>query len=158
MSDFSHRVRKLKLLQLVDSLLYRIPIIGKRFYLRQFSRYIFSGGAMTFVDFGAYIFLTRAFLFWQTHYLWANFISMSVGAIGSFILNKNWVFKHQGKKIVSQYIMFWLIAAAGGMIFYQILFVFFSQIASIYDILSKAMAAIIVLFYRFVVQKFWIFK
>lgn len=142
----------------IDRLLFKLPIIGKRLYLRQLVKFVISGGLLTLVDFAVYIFLTRVFLFWQVHYLWANFISMSVGAIASFILNKTWVFKDKGDNIASQYIKFWVVGAVGGMVFYQFLLFYFVELAGLYDILGKAFAAIIVLFFRFAIQKFWIFK
>ena len=147
-----------KLFYWADGFLLKLPIIGRRLYLRQLIKFIISGGLFTLVDFAVYIVLTRGFLFWQTHYLWANFIAMSVGAIGSFILNKAWVFKDRGDKIISQYVKFWIVGAIGGMIFYQLLLAFFVETTHLYDLLSKALAAIIVLFFRFGVQKFWIFK
>ncbi len=147
-----------KLFFWADSFLLKLPIIGKHLYLRQLTKFIIAGGLFTLVDFAVYIVLTRAFLFWQTHYLWANFIAMSVGAIGSFILNKKWVFKDRGDKIFSQYLKFWIVGAIGGMVFYQFLLAFFVETVHLYDLLAKAFAAIIVLFFRFGIQKFWIFK
>ncbi len=147
-----------KLFSWTDRLLFKLPIVGKHLYLRQLTKFIISGGSLTLVDFAIYIFLTRVFLFWQTHYLWTNFIAMSVGALASFILNKTWVFKDKGDNIASQYIKFWVVGAAGGMVFYQYLLFAFVEYFSVYDILAKAFAAFIVLFFRFVIQKFWIFK
>jgi len=142
----------------IDRILFKIPFIGKRIYLRQLTKFVIAGGLITILDFAIYIFLTRTFSFWFLHYLWANFVSMSLGAIVSFYFNKNWVFKNKEKKVVSQYLKFWIIGGIGGMIFYQYLFFALVENFSIYDILAKVIAAIIVLFFRFVVQKFWIFK
>lgn len=141
-----------------DNFLFKIPIIGKRLYLRQLVKFVISGGLLTLLDFAIYIFLTRVFLFWKNHYLWANFISMSIGAAANFILNKNWVFKDQGRNVASQYLKFWVIGGLGGMVFYQFLLYVFVETGNVYDLLGKALAAVIVLFFRFVVQKFWIFK
>ena len=142
----------------IDRFLFKIPFIGKRLYLRQLSKFIIAGGLVTVLDFIIYIFLTRAFSFWLLHYLWANFVSMSLGAVVSFYFNKNWVFKDKGKQIVSQYLKFWIVGGIGGMVFYQYLLFAFVEHFSVYDILAKAFAAVIVLFFRFAVQKFWIFK
>jgi putative flippase GtrA len=142
----------------IDGFLYKLPIIGSRLYLRQMVKFIISGGLMTVVDFAVYIFLTRTFIFWREYYFWANLVSMSVGAVGSFILNKKWAFKNTANKGLSQGFKFWLFCGLGGMIIYQFLLVLFVETFSIYDLLSKALAAIIVLFVRFAIQKFWIFK
>jgi putative flippase GtrA len=142
----------------IDRFLFKLPIIGKRLYLRQLSKFVIAGGLVTILDFILYIFLTRVFSFWQTHYLWANFIVLSLAAIVSFYFNKNWVFKDKGKKLLSQYLKFWVIGGVGGMVFYQYLLFVFVESVRVYDILAKAFAAIIVLFFRFVIQKFWVFK
>ncbi len=142
----------------IDSFLLKVPIIGPRLYLRQLVKFTLVGGLITIIDFAVYIFLTRVFLFWRDHYLWANFIGMSVGAVASFIANKNWVFKNQGKKVTAQYFKFWLAGGVGGMILYQILLMAFVETLFLYDLLAKALAALIILFFRFVLQKFWIFK
>jgi len=147
-----------ELLFWADNFLYKIPVIGKRLYLRQLVKFVISGGLLTLLDFAIYVFLTRVFLFWETHYLWANFISMSVGAVANFILNKNWVFRDQGRNVASQYLKFWIVGGIGGMVFYQFLLYAFVETGHVYDLLGKALAAVIVLFFRFGVQKFWIFK
>lgn len=142
----------------IDRFLFKIPFIGKRLYLRQLFKFIIIGGLVTILDFAIYIFLTRAFSFWRLHYLWANFVSMSLGAVISFYFNKNWVFKNKSKRVVFQYLKFWIIGGIGGMAFYQYLLFAFVEHFSFYDILAKAFAAFIVLFYRFFVQKFGVFK
>ena len=147
-----------KLFYWIDSILLKLPIVRKHLYLRQLSKFVIAGGIFTIVDFAVYIVLTRFFLFWQIHYLWANFTGMFVGAVGNFILNKKWTFQDREKRVVSQYIKFWLIAALGGMLLYQLLMTGFVEVVNLYDILAKALAAIITLFFRFGIQKFWIFK
>lgn len=142
----------------VDVLLTKIPFIRSKQWSKQLVKFIIAGGLVTLLDFAIYILLTRFFLFWEIHYLWANFVSMSVGAVASFALNKKWVFKDQGKNIASQYVKFWLIGGLGGMVFYQFLLYAFVETFYLYDILAKALAAIIVLFFRFSIQKFWIFR
>lgn len=147
-----------KIFYWTDNFLFKIPIIGKHLYLRQLSKFIIAGGLITLFDFAFYIALTRFFLFWELHYLWANFISMSIGAVGSFAINKLWVFNNRAEKVFSQYFKFWIIAGFGGMLLYQGLMTMFVEYMNLYDILGKALAAFITLFFRFGAQKFWIFK
>jgi len=142
----------------LDVFLTKIPFIRRKQWSRQLVKFIIAGGLVTLLDFAFYILLTRFFSFWRIHYLWANFVSMSVGAIASFAFNKKWVFNDQGKNIASQYVKFWIVGGLGGMVFYQFLLYAFVETAYLYDILAKALAAIIVLFFRFSIQKFWIFK
>jgi len=142
----------------IDQLLFKIPLIGPRLYLRQLSKFIIAGAIATGLDFSVYIFLTRCFIFWQAHYLGANFIALSLGAIVSFCFNKFWVFKNKGKKIMSQYLRFWVVGGIGGMIFYQYLLFLFVEHLQCHDLFSKFFSAVIILIFHFSLQKFWIFK
>jgi len=83
---------------------------------------------------------------------------MSTAAIIGYFLNKRWVFKDKKKAVVSQYIKFWIFAGIGGMIIYQIIFAFLTKSVNIYDIISKAISAFLVVFLRFIIQKYWIFN
>jgi len=147
-----------KIFYWIEKIILKIPIIRKYLYLRQLSKFIIAGGIVTLLDFAIYFFLTRFFDFWDNHFLWANFIAMSVGAIASYIINKNWVFKDKRKALISHYIKFWIFAGAGGMLFYQLIFYFLTTSLNLFDILSKIITALIVVFLRFIIQKFWIFK
>ncbi len=142
----------------IEKIICKIPIIKKYLYLKQLSKFIIAGGVVTLFDFLIYFLLTRFSLFWQSHFLWANFIAMSIGAIASYIINKNWVFKDKRKVLLSHYIKFWVFAGILGMIIYQIIFAGLTQYIGLFDILSKAIAALLVVFLRFIIQKFWIFK
>lgn len=141
----------------IDNVLCILPIVREHKSLRQLIRFVISGTIITVVDFGVYIFLTRIFLFWQAHYLWANFIAMAIAATGSFFLNKKWTFKDDGEGILIKYIKFWIVVL-GGLVVYQVLFFVFVENIYIYDILAKAFAVLIVMFFRFIVQKFWVFR
>ena len=134
-----------------------LPIIRNHLSIRQFIKFAISGGIFTIVDFGIYILLTRYFLFFSEHYLWANFIAMAFGATGNFILNKNWTFRNKEKKVFIQYIKFWIVALVG-MAVYQYFFYFFVSRLDIYDLLAKAIVAVLVMFIRFILNKYWTFK
>jgi len=83
---------------------------------------------------------------------------MSIGAIIGYFFNKIWVFQDKRKTVISQYIKFWVVGGIGGMVVYQIIFAFLIESINIYDILSKAITALLVVFLRFIVQKYWIFN
>ena len=134
-----------------------LPIIRSHLAIRQLIKFTIAGGIFTLVDFAVYIFLTRIFSFFSAHYLWANFIGMVTGATGNFFLNKSWTFRNHERKVLVQYIKFWIVAV-GGMAIYQYLLLFFVEKIELYDILGKAFSAIIVMFIRFIIQKFWIFR
>ncbi len=134
----------------------KLPIIKKNLYIKQFIKFILVGAISTLIDFFIYIFLTRFFIFWQTHYLWANFMAMIVASIVNFLVNKSWTFKNGRKKILRQYIYF-CIVLAGGLFVYQFLFSFFVATLNWYDIIGKAIAAFLIMLIRFHLHKFWVF-
>jgi len=134
-----------------------LPVIRNHLALRQLIKFAITGGIFTIVDFAIYIFLTRLFLFFEVHYLWANFIGMASGATGDFLLNKAWTFRNHERKVLLQYIKFWVVVVLG-MAIYQYLLLFFVEKIELYDILGKAFSAIIVMLIRFTIHKFWTFR
>lgn len=131
--------------------------IKKRPYIKQFVKFAIIGTANTFVDFGIYFGLTRTSEFWATHYLWANLIAFVVAATSSYVFNKNWTFKDSNKKIHIQYPKFLLVSAIGLLLNETILYLLVTH-ATFYDLLAKAMAAGVVLFWNFVINKIWTFR
>lgn len=141
----------------IDQFLFKIPFLGKKLYLRQFIRFLISGGLVTILDFAIYIFLTR--FFWgEQNYLKANLLAMILAAVVSFYFNKFWVFKNRTKKTIFQHLKFWIIGVIGGMILYQFLLFVFVERFLVYDILAKILAVFVVMFFRFFIQKLLVFK
>jgi len=144
---------------MVKDILYKYFGKAKNFYHTdlgwQMVHYFIAGGTCTLFDFAVYFFLTRYFNFWQAHYEWANVIALVLSATIFFIWSKKIVFKNQDKKIFWQYVKFWIMVVITTLI-YQGLFVLFTRV-NIYDLLAKVFCAIIVLFVRFIVNKFWVF-
>ncbi|MFA6524957.1 MAG: GtrA family protein [Patescibacteria group bacterium] len=131
--------------------------IKSRPYIAQFVKFAIIGTANTFVDFGIYFGLTRSSQFWETHYLWANFIAFVVAASSSYIFNKNWTFKDKNRKIRIQYSKFILVSAIGLSLNETILY-FLVTHAGLHDLISKAMAISVVLFWNFTINKIWTFR
>lgn len=131
-----------------------IRLINRHLALKQFIKFATVGFLSTVLDFGLYIILTRLI---AVQYLWANFIALIIGATFNFIFNKNWTFRSYGQKIYWQYIKFWVVALLGLAASQYLLYLFVAKI-NIYDILAKAMAALMVMFCRFIMHKYWVFK
>jgi putative flippase GtrA len=131
--------------------------IRKRPYIAQFVKFAIIGTANTFVDFGIYFGLTRSDQFWETHYLWANFVAFVVAASSSYIFNKNWTFKDKNRKIKIQYSKFILVSAIGLTINETILFLLVTKVG-LHDLYAKALAIGVVLFWNFTINKLWTFR
>ena len=149
-------ISKLKHFWLAKFIL-RLPIIKKNLYVKQFVKFILVGAISALIDFTVYICLTRFFVFWQAHYLWANFMAMIIASTINFVLNRRWTFKNGRRKMLHQYMKF-CIVLNGGLFFYQFLFGCFVATLNWYDIIAKAIIASMIGFIRFQLQKFWIFK
>jgi len=134
-----------------------ISIIQKYPHLRQFIKFFITGGICTILDFAVYIFLTRLFPFFRIHYLWANFFGTVVGATVNFTMNKKWTFRNEEVGIFRQYMKFWVVVIIG-LAIYQYLFGFLVEKINLYDLLGKAISALIVMFIRFYLNKFWVFN
>ena len=135
----------------------KLPFIRENLYIKQFIKFVLVGVISTLIDFLVYIFLTRFFIFWQAHYLWANFMAMTIASTVNFLLNKKWTFNRSKKKTLHQYINF-CIVLIGGLFVYQFLFGFFVVTLGWYDIIAKAIAAFTIMLIRFHIHKFWVFK
>lgn len=146
---------------LFASIIDRLPFIQplfKRFpVLKQFIKFGIVGVINTFIDFAIYFSLTRLFGFFQEHYLFGNFIAFSCAATSSYFMNKHWTFRDKSKQISIQYIKFFLVCFVGLLLTELILFslVHFVQI---YDLLAKVAAVVVVMFWNFLINKFWTFK
>ncbi len=124
--------------------------------LKQFIRFGIVGVINTSLDFVIYAFLTRLFLFFDEHYLIANLISFSIATVNSYIFNKYWTFKDNSKQHKIQYTKFYLVSLCGLILTQTILYILVEL--GLYDLLAKAIAVGVVLFWNFFVNKFWTFK
>jgi putative flippase GtrA len=122
--------------------------------LKQFAKFCLVGFFNTLVDFSVYLFLTRIFL---VYFIAANIFSFLVAVSFSFILNKYWTFRNQVNKIKSQYFKFFIINVIGLGINTSLLY-FLVVYFHLSDLLAKALAIGIVLFWNFGLNKLWTFR
>ena len=127
---------------------------SKQLFFKQIVKFAIVGGSTALIDFGLYILLTRFFLFWQIHYLWANAVSIFVSATVNFFWNKTWTFEDQ-TKIFLKYLKFWVSVLLGLGLNQIILYSLVER--QFNDILAKLIAAVAVMLMRFFISKFWVF-
>ena len=125
--------------------------------MAQFIRYCIVGAVNTVFDFGLYTFLTRGFGFWREHYLLANAVTFVVVVTWSFFWNKYWTFKNRDVQHGKQYLRFVIVTLVGLGIAEGVLFIGV-HFLSIYDIVSKVIAAPLVVAWNFSAYRFWTFK
>ena len=121
----------------------------------QMFRYLFVGGAAFIVDFLSLLILTE---FFGIYYLISAAIAFILGLIANYILSISWVFNK--RKLNKRHIEFGVFALIGivGLGLNEVFIWFFTQDLQIYYLISKILAAVIILFWNFFARKFVLFR
>lgn len=123
----------------------------------QFNRYLITGGLAFIVDFALFALFLYVF---DWHYLLANFVGLMGGLTLNYIISILWVFvscrrvvKNRGAEFVS----FAVIGFAGVGLNQLIMYLLVGQ-GHCHELISKAVAAGIVLIWNFGARKFFLFR
>ena len=123
----------------------------------QFFRYIFTGGLAFVVDFGLFALCLRVF---GLHYLIANLIGLNAGLVINYVISVKWVFagckRNFGDAKKIEFSIFSVIGILG-VGFNQLLMLLLVGYGNFNEMLSKIVAAGIVLVYNFLARKFILF-
>lgn len=115
----------------------------------QFFRYIFVGGTAFIVDF---FFLYLFTDICGIYYLIAAVLSFIISVLVNYIMSTKWVFNQDKINKVLEFNLFIIISTVG-LVFTEILLYFFTDILGLYYLVSKIIAAIIVLFWNFLARR-----
>jgi putative flippase GtrA len=133
------------------------PYIQKHPTAKELIKYTIVGNANNVLDFGLYVFLTRAFNFWHEHYLIANIITMLTAGITRFVCHKKWTFRDSGRAINKQFLKFiitlFLTLFAGDLF----LFILVERVA-INDVLAKLLSSLLTTLITFRLTSSWVFQ
>ncbi|MCE5214340.1 MAG: GtrA family protein [Methanobacterium sp.] len=121
----------------------------------QFLRYIFVGGVAFIVDFGSLYILTD---YLAIYYLISAAIAFILGLITNYLLSISWVFNRH--TFANKPFEFGVFAVIGiiGLILNELFIWFFTAELGFYYLLSKILAAIIILFWNFFARKLTLFR
>lgn len=127
--------------------------VRKQIY-RQFIKFSIVGISGMAVDWLVYFTATR----WlRLFYLSAKIISFIFAATNNYIWNRAWTFRSKEKKIAKEFYKFISVSVIGlsinAFIMYLIVGIF-----KLNDLLGWLSATMIVLFWNFIIIKFWVFK
>ena len=116
----------------------------------QLFRYVFVGGSAFIVDFFFLYFFSDIC---GIYYLISAVLSFIISVMVNYLLSTKWVFNQDNidNKIL-EFNLFILISAVG-LLFTEILLYFFTDILNIYYLISKIIAAVIVLFWNFLARR-----
>lgn len=121
----------------------------------QLVRYIFVGGIAFIIDFMSLFVLTE---YLDIYYLVSAAIAFTLGLLFNYIMSINWVFnKRKYKNIHFEFGMFAVIGIVG-LGLNELFIWFFTQDLQIYYLISKILAAIIILFWNFFARKITLFS
>jgi len=123
---------------------------------RQFIKFCIVGGISTIVDVGTYTALTRTMDFFMQYYLLANAISFIIALANSYILNRRFTFKSNHKKVGMQFAKYASVYTIGLGLSEAILYTLVDRFG-MHDLIAKACAIGVVLFWNFIGSKFFIF-
>ena len=121
----------------------------------QMFRYLFVGGAAFIVDFLSLFVLTD---FFGIYYLISAAIAFILGLVANYLLSISWVFNK--RKLNKRHIEFGVFALIGivGLGLNEVFIWVFTQDLQIYYLISKILAAVIILFWNFFARKFILFR
>ena len=116
----------------------------------QFFRYIFVGGTAFIVDFFFLYFFSDIC---GIYYLISAVLSFIISVLVNYIMSTKWVFNQD--KIDNKVLEFnlFILISTVGLAFTEILLYFFTDIVGLYYLISKIIAAIIVLFWNFLARR-----
>ena len=116
----------------------------------QFFRYIFVGGTAFFVDFFfLYVFSDICGIY----YLISGILSFIISVLVNYIMSTKWVFNQDNiNNKVFEFNLFLLISTIG-LVFTEILLWLFTDVIGLYYLISKIIAAILVLFWNFIARR-----
>lgn len=121
----------------------------------QFFRYIFVGGVAFLVDFASLYILTDYF---GIFYLTSAAIAFILGLITNYMLSINWIFNRRTlSNKTMEFTVFALIGIIGLGLNELFIWVFTAEL-NFYYLMSKILAAIIILFWNFFARKITLFS
>ena len=116
----------------------------------QLFRYIFVGGTAFIVDFFFLYFFSDIC---GIYYLISAVLSFIISVLVNYIMSTKWVFNQDNMENKILYFYLFILISTVGLVFTEILLYFFTDICGFYYLVSKIIAAIIVLFWNFLARR-----
>ena len=116
----------------------------------QFFRYIFVGGTAFVVDFFFLYFFSDIC---GIYYLISGVLSFIISVMVNYWMSTQWVFNQDGSNNRFMEFNMFLLISTIGLVFTEILLWFFTDIMGMYYLISKIIAAVIVLFWNFLARR-----
>ena len=138
----------------IERMLKRSFIEGTDNLLIQLFRYTFVGGVAFLVDFLLLAALTEL---GGMRYLWSATLSFLAGLLVNYFISTCWVFRQSRFTRKSIEFLLFVLIGAGGLLLNNLLLWFITECGGIHYLGSKAIAAVLVYLYNFLVRKYLLF-
>ncbi|MBO7383125.1 MAG: GtrA family protein [Fibrobacter sp.] len=142
-------------LEKVNKLRGRFP---RKSLMGQFLRYLLTGGLAFAADFGLFALCLYVF---NWHYLAANLVGLVAGLVLNYTLSILWVFsacrRFFAKRKVTEFLIFAMVGVAGVGINQLLMYLMVGQLA-LNEMVSKLIAAALVLGWNFGARKLMLFR
>lgn len=147
---------------------------------KQFIKFLIIGTANTALDFFIYVLLTRAFTYFEEHYLMAAAVAFLIAGANSYFWNKKWTFRDTRSVSYKQLVRFYMASGVGLFVNQFTLWTVVQLLtgstigeirpeavlglesihllADYYDLIGKVIASGAAAGVNFVMQKLWTFK
>ncbi len=129
-------------------------LVAGRPAVKQFVKFGLVGGLNTVID---YALFTTFFYVFHIHYLLANAMSFTIAVTNSYVLNRRWTFRSDNPRWHTEAIKFMVVNLIGLGLSESLLFILVDRL-HIHQLIAKALAIIIVLFWNFIGTRFWAFR
>ncbi|NLO22938.1 MAG: GtrA family protein [Fibrobacter sp.] len=132
--------------------------IQKSSIVRQFIRYLLTGGLAFVVDFSIFTFLLYSF---NLHYLFANMLSLLGGLFLNYFISIKWVFSECKRNLENKQkteLTIFTIIGFIGVGLNQLLMLLMVGVMSWQELFSKIIATALVLFWNFGARKMLLFR
>ncbi len=145
-----------KIFSWADNFLFKLPIIGRRLYLRQLLKFLIVGGSSAAINFLILYSLTEWLRIW---YLFSAMFGFVISAVFNFLVNKFWTFSslEKGKRALSQLLKFLVVSTSGLGLNTLVIYCLTEFIRFDYR-LSWFFACAAVTIWNFCFNKFWTFR
>lgn len=130
------------------------PLIANRPMIRQFIKFGLVGAMNTVID---YALFTTFFYLLNVHYLAANAMSFTIAVTNSYVLNRRWTFRSDNPNWRTEAVKFVVVNIIGLGLSEMILFILVEHLG-FHQLMAKALAIIVVLFWNFTGTRFWAFR
>lgn len=122
---------------------------------RQLGQYVLAGGLAFLFDFAALFLLTEHV---GLHYLVSASIAFLLGLTSNYLLCITWIFDYRALKNQAHELAVFSLIGIAGLLLNNLLMFFFTDFLGLHYLVSRAEAALLILFFNFSLKRWLLFS